>query len=386
MKKILGVNKNVFYLSLVSLFNDFSSEMIYSIMPAFLVKSLNAPFWFVGFLEGFSEAFHNILKIFSGRLSDFYNRRKIFSVLGYTISNLTRFFLYFVNNFWQVFVLRVFDRFGKGLRDAPRDALIYLSSNKEELNKSYNFHRAFDSIGSILGPFFGFLILNYFLNSKYRFLFLIASFLGFFTLITFFAVEDKKSENSNNKKFTFDFKIFRQSIKIYLLSFLIFSFGFFPLSLVLLRIQTIDSSLKTLPLFYFLFNFFFVIFAFSLGKLGDQYGEKIMLKIGFLISILSFILFSINNNFLIFPAIILLSLSLALIDGMKMVYIGKNVSSEFLGTAQGTLNAIYGFGQLFSGAFGGFIWSKFGFNYVFLIGAILIFISYLILNFSFKKF
>jgi MFS family permease len=264
--------------------------------------------------------------------------------------------------------------------------LIYLSSNKEELNKSYNFHRAFDSIGSILGPFFGFLVLNYFLNSNYRFLFLIASFLGFFTLITFFAVEDKKSENSNNKKFTFDFKIFPQSIKIYLLSFLIFSFGFFPLSLVLLRIQTIDSSLKTLPLFYFLFNFFFVIFAFSLGKLGDQYGEKIMLKIGFLISILSFLLFSINNNFLIFPAIILLSLSLALIDGMKMVYIGKNVASEFLGTAQGTLNAIYGFGQLFSGAFGGFIWSKFGFNYVFLLGAILIFISYLILNFSFKKF
>jgi MFS family permease len=162
MKKILGVNKNVFYLSLVSLFNDFSNEMIYSVMPAFLVKSLNAPFWFVGFLEGFGEAFNNILKIFSGRLSDFYNRRKIFAILGYTISNLTRFFLYFVNNFWQVFVLRIFDRFGKGFRDAPRDALIYLSSDKEELNKSYNFHRAFDTLGAILGPLFGFLLLNSF--------------------------------------------------------------------------------------------------------------------------------------------------------------------------------------------------------------------------------
>jgi MFS family permease len=110
-----------------------------------------------------------------------------------------------------------------------------------------------------------------------------------------------------------------------------------------------------------------------------------MLKIGFLISILSFILFSINNNFLIFPAIILLSLSLALIDGMKMVYIGKNVSSEFLGTAQGTLNAIYGFGQLFGGVFGGFIWSKFNFGLAFLLGAILISISYIILVLSLKK-
>jgi MFS family permease len=385
MKKILGVNKNVFYLSLVSLFNDFSNEMIYSVMPAFLVKSLKAPLWFVGFLEGFSEAFNNILKIFSGRLSDFYNRRKIFAVLGYAISNLTRFFLYFVNNFWQVFVLRVFDRFGKGLRDAPRDALIYFSSDKEELNKSYNFHRAFDTIGAILGPLFGFLLLNYFLNLNYKLLFLIAFFLGFFTLITFFWVEDKKDSSSGNNKLTFNFKIFSSSIRIYLLANFIFTLGYFPLSLVLLRIQTIDPSLKTLPIFYFLFNIFFVIFAFPVGKLGDKYGEKIMLKIGFLTACFSYLLFSINNNFLIFPAIILLSLSLALIDGIKMVYIGKNVSSEFLGTAQGTLNALHGLGHLFGGLWGGLIWSKFGFSLAFLLGAILIVISYIILGSSFKK-
>ena len=325
------------------------------------------------------------MKIFSGRLSDFYNRRKIFAILGYALSNLVRFFLYFVNSFWQVFVLRIFDRVGKGLRDAPRDALIYLSSDKEELNKSYNFHRAFDTIGAILGPIFGFLLLNYFLNLNYKLLFLIASFLGVFTLITFLWVEDKKDPYSKNKKFIFDFKIFPSSIKIYLLAFFIFSLGYFPLSLVLLRIQTFDPSLKILPLFYFLFNFFFVIFAFPLGRLGDKYGEKIMLKIGFLVSILSFILFSLNNNFLIFPALILLSLSLVLIDGMKMVYIGKNVSSEFLGTAQGTLNAFYGFGQLFGGTLGGWLWSKFNFSFAFLLGSGLIFLSFVILNFSFKN-
>jgi MFS family permease len=385
MKKILGVNKNVFYLSLVSLFNDFSNEMIYSVMPAFLVKSLNAPFWFVGFLEGFSEAFNNILKIFSGRLSDFYNRRKIFAVLGYAISNLARFFLYFVNNFWQVFVLKAFDRVGKGLRDAPRDALIYLSSDKEELNKSYNFHRAFDTIGAILGPLFGFLLLNYFLNLNYKLLFLIAFFVGFFTLITFFWVEDKKDSSSGNNKLTFNFKIFSSSIRIYLLANFIFTLGYFPLSLVLLRIQTIDPSLKTLPIFYFLFNIFFVIFAFPVGRLGDKYGEKIMLKIGFLTACFSYLLFSINNNFLIFPAIILLSLSLALIDGIKVVYIGKNVPTEFLGTAQGILNALHGLGHLFGGLWGGLIWSKFGFSLAFLLGAILIVISYIILGSSFKK-
>jgi predicted MFS family arabinose efflux permease len=109
-----------------------------------------------------------------------------------------------------------------------------------------------------------------------------------------------------------------------------------------------------------------------------------MLKIGFLISILSFILFSINNNFLISPAIILLSLSLALIDGMKLTYIGKDVTSEFLGTAQGTLNAIYGLSQLFSGILAGLIWIKFGFTFALLIGSLLIFCSLFILTFSFR--
>jgi predicted MFS family arabinose efflux permease len=105
-----------------------------------------------------------------------------------------------------------------------------------------------------------------------------------------------------------------------------------------------------------------------------------MLKIGFLISILSFILFSINNNFLIFSAIILLSLSLALIDGMKMVYIGENVTSEFLETAQGTLNAIYGLDQLFGGILGGLIWTKLGFTFAFLIGILLIFLLFIYFN------
>ncbi len=385
MKKILGVNKNVFYLSLVSLFNDFSNEMVYSVMPAFLTKSLGAPVWFVGFLEGFAEALNNILKIFSGRLADYFNRRKILAVLGYAISSLTRFFLYLVNNFWQVLGLRILDRVGKGLRDAPRDALIYLSSEKEELNKSYNFHRAFDTIGAILGPLVGFILLNYFFALNYKNLFLIASLLGFLAVLTFIFVEDKKDSYSKNKKFIFDFKIFSKNIKLYLLAFFLFSFGYLPLSLVLLRIQTIDSSLKTLPLFYFFFNIFFVIFAFPIGRLADKLGEKIMLKSGFIFAILSYLIFSLPYNILIFPALILLSLSLALIDGIKMVYIGKNISQEYLATAQGTLSALYGFGQLFSGLIGGLIWTKLNFSFAFIFGGIFILISFIILTLAFSK-
>ncbi len=382
--KILGVNKNVFFLSLVSLFNDFSSEMIYSVMPAFLVKSLNAPLWFVGFLEGTADALVNIFKIFSGRLSDYYNKRKIFAVLGYTISNLTRFMLYFVNSIWQVFTLRIIDRVGKGLRDAPRDALLYLSSDKEELNKSFNFHRAFDTIGAILGPLLGFFLLNYFLNLNYKSLFLFGTLIGFLAILTFIFVEDKKEPHNKNKKFIFDFKIFSSKIKLYLLSFFIFSLGYFPLALVLLRTQTIDPSLKFFPLFYFIFNLSFVIFAFFLGKTADKLGEDKVLIIGFLTAISSYFLFLININLLVILGIIVLAFSLASIDGIKMVYIGKNVSSEYLATSQGTLNALFGIGQLLGGSLAGYIWTKFGFTYSFTIGIILMSISLLILLKSLK--
>ena len=383
-KKILGVNKNVFYLSLVSLLNDFSSEMVYSIMPAFLVTILGAPVWFVGFLEGLADALSNIFKIVSGRLADYFNKRKSLAVIGYLISTLTRFFLYLVNNFWQVLGLRILDRIGKGLRDAPRDALIYLSADREELNKSYNFHRAFDTIGAILGPLFGFILLNYFLRLNYRLLFLIASILGILTILTFIFVEDKRDGYPRSKKFVFNLKIFPYKLTLYFLSFFLFSLGYFPLSLILLRIQTIDSTLTTLPLFYFIFNFFFVIFAFPIGKMADKYGEKLMLRLGFIFAFLSFLIFSIQSNFLIIPAIILLSLSLALIDGIKMVYLGKNISQEYLATAQGTLNSLYGFGQLFGGLIGGLIWTKLNFTYAFLYGGFLILISLIFLNLAFR--
>lgn len=383
-EKILGVRKNVFYLSLVSLFNDFSSEMVYSVMPAFLIRILGAPLWFVGFLEGSADALTNILKIFSGRLADFYNRRKIFAVLGYGLSSLTRFILFFATFPFQVFGLRIADRLGKGLREGPRDALLYLSSDKEELNKSYNFHRAFDTIGAILGPLFGFLLLNYFLGLNYRNLFLIGALFGFLAILAFIFVKDKKEPDSKNKKFTFSLKIFSPKIKFYLLSFFIFSLGYFPISLTLLRIQTIDASLKLFPLFYFLFNAFFVIFAFPIGKLADKIQEEKILTFGFLITIASYFLFSLKSNLFIIPAIIFLSLSLASIDGVKNVYIGKNIRRENLATAQGTLNAFYGLGQLFSGLLGGFIWTKLGYHFAFLYGILMMIFGLVLLNFAFK--
>jgi len=135
-KKVFGVNRNVFFLGLVSFFNDFSGEMVQSVMPAFLTAVLGAPALFVGFIEGSADAIASVLKLFSGWFSDKIRKRKLPAVVGYVLSVATRPFLALMANYWQVFGLRVVDRIGKGFRDSPRDALIVESSGKAELGKS----------------------------------------------------------------------------------------------------------------------------------------------------------------------------------------------------------------------------------------------------------
>jgi len=132
-KKIFGVRKNIFFLGLVSFFNDFSAEIVQSVMPAFLTVTLGAPAFFVGFIEGAADALASTLKPISGWFSDKIGKRKGMAVLGYSISVGIRLFLTLAQNFWQVFGLRMGDRIGKGMRDAPRDALIAESVPHEEL-------------------------------------------------------------------------------------------------------------------------------------------------------------------------------------------------------------------------------------------------------------
>ena len=158
-EKILGVRRNIFFLGLVSFFNDFSAEMVQSVMPVFLTVFLGAPAFFVGLIEGTADALASIFRLISGWMSDKVGQRKRPAILGYSLSTLTRLFLILVTNFWQVFTLRIIDRIGKGFRDSPRDALIAESVPKEELGLSYGFHRAMDTLGATVGPLLGFLII-----------------------------------------------------------------------------------------------------------------------------------------------------------------------------------------------------------------------------------
>ena len=179
--RILGLQKNVFFLGLTSLFNDFSSEMVFAVFPAFFIAVLKAGAASLGLVDGVAEAVSNVLKIYSGNLSDRLQKRKPLVVAGYVLAVVTRPFYAVFQTVAGALGLRVLDRVGKGLRDSPRDAMISLSVPKEELGKSFGYHRGMDTTGAIIGPLIAYLILRSF-PFHFNAVFVTAFMVGIFAL------------------------------------------------------------------------------------------------------------------------------------------------------------------------------------------------------------
>src|SRR6185436_633352 len=150
--------RNVFAISFVSLLNDASSEIIYPLLPVFLSLTLGASPGIVGLIEGTAESVSSLLKLFAGYFSDRRGKRKAFVVFGYVLSGFTRPLLAFAGSWMQVLALRLSDRVGKGIRSAPRDAMIADNVRFEERGLAFGFHRALDHTGAVIGPLLGYLL------------------------------------------------------------------------------------------------------------------------------------------------------------------------------------------------------------------------------------
>jgi MFS family permease len=187
--RILGLPRNVFFLGLTSFFNDFSSEMVASVFPAFFISVLKAGAESLGLVEGVAEAASNLIKVYSGRWSDRIEKRKVFAIVGYMLSVFTRPFYVFAGSVGAVIGLRLMDRIGKGLRDPPRDALISLSTPKEEIGRSFGYHRAMDTLGAIVGPLVAYIVLSY-NPAAFNSVFIIAFVVGLAAIASLWLVRD----------------------------------------------------------------------------------------------------------------------------------------------------------------------------------------------------
>src|SRR5262244_1303504 len=144
--------RNVFAISLVSLLNDASSEIIYPLLPVFLFSTLGASAKAIGLIEGAAESISSLLKLFAGYFSDRIGRRKLLVVAGYGLANFARPWLAFASSWTEVLVIRLTDRLGKGIRTAPRDAMIADAVDEQQRGIAFGFHRAMDHFGAVIGP------------------------------------------------------------------------------------------------------------------------------------------------------------------------------------------------------------------------------------------
>ena len=358
-RKIFGLNRNIFTLGLTSFFNDFSNEMILSAFPAFFTSVLKSGDASLGLVVGIADGAANFLKIYSGNLSDKLHKRRIFIFIGYALSVAIRPFYMFMGSIGGVLGLRVLDRIGKGVREAPRDVIISVSSKEDEIGRSFGYHRAMDTAGGILGPLAAYIILRN-MPGQWGFFFMITFIVGLISVATIFFVKDVVTATSPNGRKVFSWKTFfsfSRSFKLYLIAIFILSMGSLPTAVLLLKTTSVGLLIASIPLFYMIYSISYTATSYGAGKLSDSIGISRVLVFGYVILIISYVGMALANSPLtlgLFFAI--MGVFSSCTDATQRSYVAHSVPEYERGTAYGLFNSAIGFGAMISGIVGGIIW------------------------------
>ncbi|MBA4312135.1 MAG: MFS transporter [Chlorobiaceae bacterium] len=364
--------RNVKALGLVSMFNDIASEMVYPIIPIFLTAVLGAPVAVVGIIEGVAEATASILKVFSGWLSDRLRHRKTFVASGYTLSALAKIILSVAASWLYVLFARFIDRFGKGIRTSARDALIADSSTPGTRGAAFGLHRALDTAGAVVGPLLA-LVLLHFLDNKYSLIFLLASIPAFIGVgILLLVVKEPKHDIKKTEfKLKFSLRSFSKPYKIFLLVNVLFALGNSSDAFLILRTQSLGYTATGAVLLYVVFNAFYSLLSYPLGKLSDRFGARPILIASFLLFAVVYAGFGIaGSGFILWILFPMYGLYMAMSEGISKAYISNLVPSETRATAIGLFYTSTGIITFFSSLIAGLLWNYIGVSAPFYFGAV----------------
>ena len=380
-KRYRTLPRNVLALSVVSLLNDTSSEIIYPLLPAFLALSLGASPFAIGLIEGFSESIASLLKLVSGYLSDRFGSRKFPVFLGYSLAAIMRPILAFVTTWPQVLVVRMTDRVGKGIRGAPRDALIADSVPQSERGFAFGFNRAADHLGAVFGPVAGFLLLMIFAVDtqnptirEYQQVFLFASVpvvIGLL-VIAFFVREDPKPVEAatDTAPPNFSLKGFDGNFKRFLVVIAVFTLSNSTDAFLLLRAAESGISPLLLPLLWMTLHFSKVVFSLIGGDLSDRFGRKALIMSGWAIYALVYVGFAfVSSAWQCWLLFIVYGAYFGLTEGVEKAFVADMVPEKKRGTAYGLYNLAFGITVFPASLLFGLIWNQFGATTAFLASA-----------------
>ncbi len=373
-KKILGLQKNVFFTGLTSFFTDTSTKMIYSVMPLFLL-SLGASKTSISLIEGIAESTASLFKAFSGYWSDKIGKNKPLMLIGYGVTALVTPLYALVRVPVHILFLRFFERIGKGLRAAPRDSLISSSVEKNEAGKNFGFHKAMDNSGAILGPLIAFLLLKYF-PLNYTNIFLLATIPAVLGVMSIAVFIKETRTNKNGKNGKFHLKNLPKKFYFFLLIVFVFTLGNSADALLLVKTAETGINKSYVPFVYMIFNTVSVLLAIPLGKISDKKGREILIIAGFLLYSVVYFFFGRFNSLNIFILLfVLYGLYSALTDVSQKALISDLVSPELKGTGFGLYHSVLGITLLPASLIAGLLYDRVNSNAPFYFGSVMALIA-----------
>ena len=364
---------NIILLGFTSLLTDISSEMVYPILPVYLVTKLGASPAILGLIEGIAESLASLLKVFSGYFSDKIKLRKPFTIFGYAASVAGKFFLFISTSWGYVLLARIVDRFGKGIRTAPRDALIAESSPEGKRGAAFGLHRAMDTMGAVIGVLCAYFLVTHY-KGEFKNIFLISIIPAILGVLILFLVKEKRvvPAQAKGKKPEFfcpvvkpeaglrlaeKWRALDRRLKLFLVFTFVFTLGNSSNQFLLLRAQNLGNPLPVVILLYLFYNLSYAVVSYPAARLSDKIGRKKLLVLGYLFYALVYLGFALNkspqNFWFLFG---FYGLYIGFTEGTEKALVADIAPSGLRATALGLHAALVGIGLLPASIFAGLLW------------------------------
>lgn len=390
-KKLISKGtRNIILLGLISCFADISSEMVYPLIPLYLTAVFGATPVLVGLIEGIAESIASLLKVFSGYISDRFQHKKAIAFSGYATGLLYKIALIFATSWNGILSARVIDRFGKGIRTAPRDVMVSESADQNNMGKSFGIHKMLDMAGSAIGILLSFILLKKIGSNpeSYKIIFAISIIPIVIALLLFFFVHEKKEKREpvQREYFWKNISQLDHRLKLYLIITFLFTLGNSSNSFLLLRAYDIGFDSSTTILLYFVYNLTASLFAIPCGKLSDQIGRKHLLVGGYLTFSLVYFGFAFcTSKPLMILIFVIYGIYTAMTAGAERAFIAEIAPANLKGTMLGLHSTLVGIALLPASVIAGFLWDKIGVFAPFMFGSILSLIAALLLATKMRK-
>lgn len=365
----------IWALGFVSLLMDTSSELVHSLLPVFMVTVLGASMTTIGFIEGVAEATAAVTKVFSGVLSDYLGRRKLLAVFGYGLAALTKPVFPLATTIGWVFAARFVDRIGKGIRGAPRDALVADIAPAGVRGAAYGLRQSLDSVGAFIGPLLALGLMAWFANDIHAVLWVavIPAFLAV-ALLVFGVSEPGHTEGHTGMRMPVTLsEIKKLSLRFWLVVLLgaVFTLARFSEAFLILRAQDVGLALGYVPMVLIVMNIVYAATAYPAGAASDRFSPRTTLVWGLGILVVADIILAMATSPLTALAgAALWGLHMGFTQGLLAKLVADNVPAALRGTAFGIFNLVSGVALLLASVIAGALWSAFGAPATFLAGAV----------------